>query len=109
MLAFEIFITAQVASILLGFGLPLLVAVVTKIKAARAIKAACLLALSIITGLVTTSVGSDGGAVISSTALISAIIAWVTGMASYYGLWKPSGVAGSVAQKTDGFGIGEES
>ncbi len=107
-LAFEIVIAASIASILLGTVMPLLVAVVTKSKASRALKFGCLLTLSVITGMLTTAIGGDGNAVISDTALVSALIAWVTGMASYYGLWKPSGVAGSVAKKTDRFGIGKE-
>ena len=103
----EVFtVDAIVVTALIGAVLPLLIGVVTKTNLHSGLKGALLLLFSAIEGLLVTATQADGTAVLSKESIIFAIIGWVSAVATYNGLWKPSEVAGSVQTKTARFGIG---
>lgn len=107
MLGIEITLAPQTVQIILGVLLPLLVGIVTKLNASKAVKSFVLLILSLIGGTLSQAIASDGSAFFSQETLISVATTWVVAIASYYGLWKPSGTSESVNTKTANFGIGK--
>lgn len=97
---------ALLVSTLLGTVLPILVGLVTKLNAASWVKGVSLLFLSAVTGLISTSTTLDGTAVFSKESLILALIAWVTAVATYFGLLKPAEVTAVVQERTANVGVG---
>lgn len=89
--------TVQVASLLLGVFLPILVGLVTKVTTNAAVKSLLLLALSCVSGFLTEFVNSNN--FIWQQALLTSVITFVIGVATYYGLWNPTGVT-AAAQNT---------
>jgi len=89
---------AIVVQILLAVVMPLLVGLVTSRVTAGNIKAWLLAGLTLITSLLT----GIGGAIATGTpfdiglALLAAIPAFIVSVGTYYGLWKPTGIAGKV-------------
>ena len=87
---------AQVIQLLLTVIMPIGVGLVTTRATSGAVKAWLLAILTLITALLT----GLGGAIASNTpfdvglALLSAIPAFAISVATYYGLWKPTGAAG---------------
>lgn len=80
---------AVLVTAIVGTVLPLAVALATKLNAAPGLKAVLLLALSIANGLITTATQLDGTAVISREALLLALMSFITGVATHFGLFKP--------------------
>jgi hypothetical protein len=99
----------MVVSILIGTVLPIVVGLVTKLKASSRLKALLLLTLSAVQGLIVNSTLGDGAAVLSADTLLVAAIGWVSAVASYYGLLTPTGVSPKVNEKTAHFGLGSDS
>jgi hypothetical protein len=91
---------------LLGLVIPLLVGVLTKRYATSGVKAVVNVALSAFTGSVGYLVAANGHDYNFAGFVNSFLSVMLVSMASYYGLWKPTGVAGTVAVKTAKFGIG---
>lgn len=90
---------------LLGLLIPLLTALLTKKFAAQGTKAVITLVASALLGSIAYLATVDGG--YDWAGFVNAFInAFLPAIAGYYGLWKPTGVAGTVAQKTQNFGIG---
>ena len=93
---------ALVIQLLLAVVLPILVGLVTTRVTSGAKKAWLLAGLTLVTSLVT----GLGDAVASNTAfdvglaLIAAVPAFAISVATYYGLWKPTGV-GEAAQNVE--------
>lgn len=83
--------TVQVASLLIGFFLPILASLVTKQSWSAGIKSIVLLALSAITGFLTEFVNSAD--FVWQQALLTSVMTFVVGVATYYGLWHPTGVS----------------
>lgn len=94
----------QTISILVGFVIPLLVGLLSRVNASRHLKAALNFGLAALAAALSGIVPSEpfqwDGFVVTFA------LTWATSIASYYGLLKPTGVAGSVSQATSGFGIG---
>jgi len=88
-----IHLDAVAVSILVGTVLPLAVGLLTKLRASSGVKAVLLALLTALAGLITTATLADGSAVISWELALNAGLAWVTGVATHYGLWKATGVA----------------
>ena len=88
-------VDGMVLEIIAGTVLPIITGIVTKKLAAGGIKAAILAGLSIFVGLVNGAINADG--IFSQEALVSAAVAWVTAVATYYGFLKPTGTSDAVA------------
>ena len=97
---------AMVVSLLVGTLLPILVGLVTKLNVSGGVKAVLLLTLSVVQGAVVNATQVDGSAVFSKETLLLAGVGWVTAIASYYGLLKPTNISPKVNEKTAKFGVG---
>lgn len=96
---------AQTLSILSGVLVPILVGIVTRLDATAGLKAVLNFGLSAVSGALT-AVTQNSGQLVWREFVTSIGVTWVVSVATYYGLYKPSGVAGTVAASTAGFGIG---
>ncbi len=101
-------IEAQTVQLILGVILPLIVGVVTKANASKSVKALVLLILSLIGTTLSGAIGDDGAAVFSQEMLSGIVQTWVVAIATYYGLWKPSGASAVINTKTADFGLGKK-
>lgn len=88
-----------------AFLIPLLTGLITKYFASSGLKAISTLTLSAAAGLVQTAIDA-GGSVVLKEWIGSAVVAWVLSLATYYGLWKPTGTAERVQRATANVGIG---
>ena len=82
--------TVQIASVLLGIVLPILVGLVTKASTSPTIKAWLLAGLSAVAGFLTEFINDANFRY--DQAILTAIVTFITGVAFHYGLWRPSGV-----------------
>jgi hypothetical protein len=94
---------AALLATLAGLLVPLLVGIVTKLTAPAGLKAMINAALTALGGLVATIVPGDFR---WHPFLAAWATAWVVSVATYYGLWKPSGVAPALQQSTATVGVG---
>ena len=103
----EVILDAQTISFLCGVLIPLIVGVLTKVNASAGLKAVVNALLSALAGAFATfsqtGLTSD---VDWKTLVISVLSVWIVSVATYYGIWKPTGVAGTVGVKTGRFGVG---
>lgn len=83
-------------SIIVGFLLPLLVGLVTKVSTPSSVKGVLLLLLSAVSGLLAQAAVEDAGFAVTQEALISAGITFAIGVATHYGLWRPTGATARV-------------
>jgi len=91
---------------ILGFLIPVLTALVTKAVTSSGTKAVVTLVSSALLGATAYLVTKDGG--YDWEGFVNSFMnAFLPAIAAYYGLWKPTGVAGTVAAATRGFGIGK--
>jgi hypothetical protein len=97
----------QALTICVGFVIPLLTSVVTKEKAPAWVKAVINALLGAIAGALVTAIGDNGNVVLGSW-VTGIAEAFITSVASYFGLWKPSGVADAISLKTAGLGFGRK-
>lgn len=91
------------ATLAAGVLIPIVVNIVTKEVASGAVKSVLLLVLSAVAGLATVAI--SGGGVVTDAALANAVVTFVIAVASYYGFWKPTGVAPALAEKTSDIGL----
>lgn len=96
---------SQTLAVLTGVLIPILVGIVTKLDASSGLKAVLNAFLSAVAGALSTVV-ANSGQLVWREFVTGVAITWVVSVATYYGLYKPSGVAGTVAATTAGFGIG---
>lgn len=90
----------------IGLFLSLVTAIVTKKMASSGLKSAVTTALAALTGSVVYLLGEDGA--LDWTGFVNGFVnAYVPAIALYYGLLKPTGIVGAVAEKTKGFGVGK--
>jgi hypothetical protein len=82
--------TVQVASLLVGIGLPLLVGFVTKSSTSSTVKSLLLVALSCVSGFLTEFINSSN--FVWQQALLTSIVTFVVGVAAHYGVFVPTGV-----------------
>lgn len=106
LIGFQVSLEPQTVSLLAGVLLPIAVAFVTREFASPRLKALALTILSTISGVLAQVVSSDGTAIISEDTLWNVAISWVIAVATYFGLWRPSGTTQSVQRKTRYFGFG---
>ncbi len=94
------------ASRFIGLAIPLLVALVTKRVASRGLKGVLNLVLSAVGGSAVYLVAKDGGYDVEG--FVNATLnAFVVSVATYYGVYKPTGVSAKLQNKTAGFGLGK--
>jgi hypothetical protein len=96
-------------NLLISMILPIVVALVTKRFANGQVKAVVLLALSVITGWLT-SLQATGGTFELKSAITSTVVSFVAAVAVHFGLLAPAGVTGAdgvIARSVPG-GIGGE-
>ncbi len=98
-------VDVKALSFVLGTIIPVLVALLTKAGAHPGIKAVLNALLAAIAGVVSLAIASNGEIVVSA-ALSSIATVWFSSVATYYGLLKPTGTAGAVAESTKSFGLG---
>lgn len=100
-----IHINTELLSVLGGTLIPLLVGLLTKDHAPRAVKSVGLAGLAAVAGAASTAV-AGGGNIVWQDYAVSITVTWVSAVATYYGLWEPTGVAPKVQQVTGRFGVG---
>lgn len=86
----------QVVSVLLGVFYPIAVALVTKASTSSAVKAWLLAGLSAASGFGFEFVNDANFRV--DQAILTSVVTFVTAVSTYYGLWKPTGVAPKAAE-----------
>jgi hypothetical protein len=104
-------IDPQVLSYILGIVFPIIVGIVTKATAPAWVKALTLTVLSTIGGFLSQAI-TENGHVDLKRVFVSTVTVFVVGVATHFGLWKPSEVTGStgkVQTKTADFGVGKPS
>jgi len=96
-------------SIIVGTLIPLLVGVVTKMRASSQVKSIANALLSAVAGALVPVINACAGdtcAVNWREVALGVGVTWIASVATYYGLWKPTGTADSVQARTAGVGIG---
>ena len=91
----------------IGTALPIVVALVTKSNAAPTVKAVVLVTLSVLTAAFT-QIQMNGGNFDLKPTVIGFFVAWITAVATHFGLLRPAAVTGAhgrVARAVPG-GIG---
>jgi len=94
----------QFLTFLAGVGIPLLVAIVTKSTASKRVKSILNALISLASGLVIVAI--DHGGSLDAHYGLGAFYTWVSSIATYYGLLKPTGTSEKVSNATSGFGVG---
>jgi hypothetical protein len=102
----DFIVDASTITIFLGFVVPFLVGLLTKLNASPKIQAITLLVINAIVAYVTTSQVADGGAVFSKESFIAFALGLFASISSYFGVWKPTNAAQTVQVLTAPFGIG---
>lgn len=107
MLSSTVHINTEILTLASGTVIPLLVSLVTKSRADPALKAITNAFLAALAAAVVTAT-TAGGTIQWQVYVQNILLAWVVSVAAYHGLWKPTGAATSVSERTNGFGIGRE-
>lgn len=90
---------------LVGAVIPLLVGLLTKLKASSGLKAIMNFGFSATTGVLTTLLG--GGTITVKEMITKIFMTWFASIIAYEGLQKPTGIAGTVASIAPTLGIGK--
>lgn len=90
--------------LLVAVALPIAVAIVTQQVRSGGVKAVALAALTAISAILTAVINNFG--ILTQETLQAGITYFLIAVASYYGFWKPTGIAPQVAEKTDAVHIG---
>ncbi len=87
-----------------GVFIPILVGILAKLNAGASIKSILNAALSAITAAIGEAVPGDFD---WKPFIVTWALTFAISIATYYGLWKPTGVAPAVKETTRGFGLGK--
>ena len=90
---------SQYLSALIGVVIPIAVALVTKHATSAKVKSLLLLVLSVVSGFLTELLNNAN--FVLEQAAFGAVLAFVTGTAALFGLWKPTGVDDSLKKVGD--------
>lgn len=82
----------QTLNVVVGVFLPILVGLVTKTTTSAAVKAWLLAVLNVAGAFITTYINDPNTFDLFGAAL-TAVVSFVTSVAVYYGLWRPTGIA----------------
>ena len=102
-----IHVNSELLALLSGSIIPLLVGLVSKLNASSALKAVLNALLTAIAGAVVTATQA-GGAIVWQLYLINIGLAWLSSCATYFGLWKPTGVSAAIQRRTAHVGLGRD-
>lgn len=92
-------------NLVLGVAIPLLVGLVTKLRASSGTKAVMNAGLSAVAGGLGAALAASGR-VDLKTVLLGVLTTWGTSILTYYGLWKPTGVSSNLQEVTANIGVG---
>lgn len=98
-------VDVQTINLIAGTLIPLAVGVITKAKASSGTKALTNALLSAVAGAIA-PVAAAQGRLDVKVFVASILTTFVASAATYYGVWKPTGVAGVVQQATADVGVG---
>lgn len=98
---------AQVFAFLAGVVLPFLTAIMAKNTASSGTKAVINLILSGIAGTIAVLATNAGHAITAKELVIVVGTAWITAVATHFGLWKPTTLTPKVNDATGSFGFGK--
>jgi hypothetical protein len=101
----QVQVDVHALSLLSGVVVPLLVGFLTKARAHSAVKAISLAVLSTLAGLMSLWLKADGS-IDLWTSIDAIAAAFVAATASYYGFWRPTGIAPAISDATADIGIG---
>lgn len=88
-----------------GVFIPILVALLTKSTAPQGLKSILNALASAVVGYIAVATQANG--VVNVRTAVGAIgLTWIVSISTYYGLWKPTGVAPAISKSTDTFGLG---
>lgn len=93
----------QTIAMLSGVVIPIVVGILAKFDASSGVKAVLNFGL---TALMSVLAEIIPGAFDWQPFLIAWLSAWAVSVATYYGLWKPTGTTQAVQRKTAGVGVG---
>jgi hypothetical protein len=93
-----------IVSFILGALVPLVTGILTKLNTPSKVKAWVAVALDAVVGLVTVSMVDGGGAVISQSAVVAAVLAYFASQTSYTGFWRPHAITSSAVTITNDAG-----
>lgn len=96
---------ATLITLLGGTLIPLLVGIVTKLHAQPGLKALMNAGLTAANGALAVTIPA-GASWAWKPFLVYWVTSFVTSSATYYGIWKPTGVAPAIQQSTAGVGLG---
>lgn len=98
--------SAELITILVGIVLPLVTGIITKLNATSAVKAVANAVLSVVAGFLVALANAPEQGLDLYVFLYAVALAFVSSIASFHGIWKPTGIAGRVQATTADFGIG---
>lgn len=93
----------QVIAMISGVLIPILVALLIKVQASAKLKAVANAFLSGVAGALATVIPGDWQ---WKPFAVAALSTWAVSVATYYGLWKPTGATQAAAKATGDVGIG---
>lgn len=107
-MSFAVLVSVGSVTLVIAVLVPLLTALTTKLFADARIKALVNLALSAVVAVLGSLAAVDGFVDLNPRlVLVNFFAAWGTSVVSYYGLWRPTGVADRVGEATENFGLGQ--
>ena len=86
-------IDAIFVTTVIGVLIPVLVGLLTKLKASSTLKAVLNIVLGAIQSLIVSSMIDGGGALISKNTFILWVLSLIVSVASYVGVYKPTGIS----------------
>lgn len=94
---YQIRLPAALTTVIVGALLPLLVALVTHIRAHSALKATLLALFSAAAGLIVQATVDDGTAVLSAQGFALAAVTFASGVVAYFGAWRAANAPAKLA------------
>lgn len=94
-----------IVSSIIGFLIPVVTALLTKATTPAWVKALSTAALSAIAGAINVSLVDGGGAVISQSTVVSAMLTFGAAIVSYVGWWKPTNTTSNPGGKLATVGV----
>lgn len=95
----------QILTVISGVLIPLIVGLIAKEVTSSSVKAILNALLSAIAGGIAAAIDAGGAIEDWRVWLFHIALTWVVSIATYYGLWKPTGVAPKVNHATGRFGV----
>ncbi len=90
-----------------GTLVPLIVGLVTKLRASSAVKGLANLVLSAVAGVIAAAIA--GGGILTKQSVVAGFLSLVGSVGAYYGVLKPTGVTGAIQVATADIGLGSAS